>query len=56
MQQMNYKELDNRIHSFLNRKFAEMETMERLSRTSEKKSWRLQPPAARNVTERWVNA
>jgi hypothetical protein len=56
MEKMNYKELDNRIHTFLNRKFAELETMERLARTSDKKSWRPERPAPSKMSERLVNA
>ncbi|HSX34737.1 MAG TPA: hypothetical protein VLF62_03795 [Candidatus Saccharimonadales bacterium] len=56
MEKTTYKDLDNRIHAFLNRKFAELETLERMAHTSEKKSWRLKPQATKNAAEWWVGA
>lgn len=34
MEQMSQKELDHRIHSFLNRKYAELATLERIPRAN----------------------
>lgn len=55
MEQMNYKELDNRIHTFLNRKFAELATVERIPRASSWKNWRFRPKG-RQVVQHWGRA
>lgn len=53
MEHLTHKELDNRIHTFLTRKFAELATVERIPRAA---AWKTRPRERQKLAQNWGRA